>query len=74
MSIIFADGQALTKDVAAARSSLANPLTDADLEDKLCTLCAYGGSQVNAAALLTALWGLENSADVGSMLALARPA
>ena len=74
VSIAFADGHALTKDIAAARSSLANPLTDQDLSKKLIELARFGGSNVSPQPLLNTLWALELSANVASVVKLATPA
>lgn len=49
------DGRRLSHGVAAARGSLAVPLSDAELERKLRDLCAWGGSGCDAARLIEAL-------------------
>jgi 2-methylcitrate dehydratase PrpD len=58
--------------VAAARGSLEVPLTDAELERKLADLAAWGGSGCDAAALAAALWSLDERADAGAVMRLAR--
>ena len=55
------------------RGSLAQPLSDADLERKLVTLAAWGGSGVDAAPLAFALWALQSRPDAGSLMRLACP-
>ena len=65
------DGSQRSRRIAAARGSLALPLTDAELEHKLVTLCEWGGSGCDARALAQALWSLDESADAGSVIALA---
>ena len=71
--VIFADGAAVESRIATARGSLANPLTDAELEAKLRTLCEYGQSGVDANRLIAAVWVLEHSLDAGEIMALATP-
>lgn len=69
--ILFADGFALESTVDAALGGLGNPLTDAQLEAKLRTLCDYGQSGVNADRLIDAAWALEQSRDAGSIMQFA---
>ena len=64
---------AVESRIATARGSLANPLTDAELEAKLRTLCEYGQSGVDANRLIAAVWVLEHSLDAGEIMALATP-
>lgn len=71
LRITFTDGTSLATDVAAARGSLGNPLTDAELDTKLRTLCDYGRSGIDADRLIGALWALEQSTDAGSVMRLA---
>ena len=68
--VTFADGAAVESRIDAARGSLATPLTDAELEAKLRTLCVYGQSGVDASRLIAAVWALEHSGDVGEIMAL----
>lgn len=53
------------------RGSLARPLSDDDLEDKLRELCRYGGSRCAPRPLIDAVWNLEDASDVGRIMALA---
>lgn len=65
------DGRRLARHVQAARGSLASPLADADIEQKLRTLCAWGGSGCAPEPLIDALWTLDQRDDAGSLMALA---
>jgi 2-methylcitrate dehydratase PrpD len=65
------DGATVSRRIADARGSLGAPLTDADLEAKLSTLCQWGGSGCNPAPLVDAVWSLDDSADAGSLMPLA---
>ncbi len=65
------DGRRLSRHVAAARGSLAAPLDDAALEDKLRSLAAWGGSGCAPQPLIDALWALDRRADAGSLMPLA---
>ncbi len=66
------DGSQRSLRIDQARGSLAQPLSDAELEDKLRALCAWGGSGCAPQPLIEALWALEASADAGALMPLAR--
>lgn len=57
--------------VDLANGCLARPLSDQALEEKLRILCAYGRSGCAPAPLIDALWSLDESTDVSSLLRLA---
>jgi 2-methylcitrate dehydratase PrpD len=65
------DGANVSRTVAVAQGSLGAPLSDAELERKLRTLCAWGGSGCDPEPLLQALWSLDASTDAGQVAALA---
>jgi 2-methylcitrate dehydratase PrpD len=71
--VTFDGGAVFESRIDAARGSLANALTDAELETKLRTLCAYGQSGVDAERLIGALWALEPMDDVGGIMQFAVP-
>lgn len=71
--VTFTDGASTESRIEAARGGLANPLTDAELEAKLHTLCGYGQSGVDAKRLIAAVWALEHSGDAGEIMSLAVP-
>jgi 2-methylcitrate dehydratase PrpD len=64
-------GRMLSRHIDAARGSLAVPLRDAELEDKLRNLAAWGGSGCAPQPLIDALWALEDCADAASLMPLA---
>lgn len=65
------EGGTLSRHIDAARGSLAVPLRDSDLEDKLKSLAAWGGSGCAPQPLIDALWALDRCADAGSLMPLA---
>lgn len=72
VSIVLRTGERLTRHVRAARGSLAMPLTDDELEEKLKELTRHGGAGISPQPLLAALWDIENEADVAALMQLAR--
>ncbi|WP_133647102.1 MmgE/PrpD family protein [Paraburkholderia flava] len=66
-------GRTLACKVDAARGSLAAPLTDHELEAKLATLAAYGGSTVDPQPLLASLWSLDAADDASTPMRAAQP-
>jgi len=64
-------GEPLSHRVVVARGSLGAPLSDSDIENKLKNLGNYGAPQVDAGALIDAIWTLDNSDAAGSLMALA---
>jgi hypothetical protein len=66
--VSYADGTTLQTRIAAARGSLGNPMSDAEIEAKLRSLCEYGQSGVQAQRLIEAVWRLESSTDAGALM------
>ncbi len=64
-------GRSMQHHVAAAKGSLAAPLTDADLAKKMHTLAVWSQSGCAPAPLLDALWTLDHCADAGAIMPLA---
>jgi 2-methylcitrate dehydratase PrpD len=64
-------GREIARRVDMARGSLQAPLSDQDLERKLDTLCAWGGSGCDAGRLAQAVWALDDAQDAGAVMALA---
>ncbi len=73
LCVVFADGTEIESRIEAARGSLGNPMTDAELETKLHTLCKFGKSGVDANQLITSVWSLQRSRDAGEIMARATP-
>ncbi len=69
--LLLRRGGEVSHHVPHARGSLARPLSDAELDQKLRDLCAWGRSGCDAAPLLVALWRIDEQDDAGSIMALA---
>jgi 2-methylcitrate dehydratase PrpD len=67
------DGTKHSLATSAARGSPSNPMRDAEIEDKLRTIAAAWCPGHDVAPLIEAVWALEKSADVSSLLALTVP-
>ena len=72
--IRYRDGSCLTETTAFARGSLARPLTDAELEQKLGELCRSSGCGIAVQPLIDALWRMDAAPDASAVMALASPA
>jgi len=55
--------------VLHARGSIAQPLSDADIEAKVRDLAAMGGSGCDAARVIEAVWTLDDAANVSALMA-----
>jgi 2-methylcitrate dehydratase PrpD len=73
VDITTADGRTHKPTQSAARGSDVNPMSDADLEDKLRKVAAGWEPRHNVAPLIDAIWALDNSADVSALALLAIP-
>ena len=67
------DGQTFSITIPAARGSLANPLTDREIEDKVRTLAAGWNADHDVQPLIDAVWALDRSDDAGTLLRLTVP-
>ena len=67
----LADGSSKTVTVEAARGSPANPLTDAELEEKLKMLAARAGFSKPVQPLIDTIWRLDEAKDAGAVSRLA---
>jgi 2-methylcitrate dehydratase PrpD len=70
--LFFASRDTETRTVDASLGSLAAPLSDAFLENKLRDLAGFGGSGCAPQPLIDALWSLEKAVDVSAVMQLAR--
>jgi 2-methylcitrate dehydratase PrpD len=73
VDITTADGITHKLAQPAARGSDVNPLSDADLEEKLRTAAAGWDPRHDIAPLISAIWSLDQSADVSGLASLAVP-
>lgn len=71
MTVRMQDGTAHTVDIAAASGSLDNPMTDADIEQKLATLTERAGFTREIGPLIEGVWGLDTAPDAGAVSRLA---
>jgi 2-methylcitrate dehydratase PrpD len=73
VEITTADGKVHRLSQAAARGSDVNPLSDADLEQKLRTVAAAWDPGYDTKPLISAIWALDESTDVSKLASLAVP-
>ena len=62
------NGKTLEVAIDIARGARGKPLSDQDIEHKVRTLCAYGGSGCDPEPLIEAVWSIERLADVGIVM------
>ncbi|HEY1703283.1 MAG TPA: MmgE/PrpD family protein [Trebonia sp.] len=74
LTATLADGSTVIRQVDDPRGSLANPLSDKDLEGKFTMLASPVLSAGGAERLATAIWSTDALDDVGELLSLAAPA
>ncbi|MCW5684907.1 MAG: MmgE/PrpD family protein [Pseudolabrys sp.] len=67
-------GEEFGETVVAARGSLSDPLSDADLEAKLRAGLRQSGSPWDGECIIAAVWRLDELADMSSLLRHPRPA
>ncbi len=68
--IRFQNGEMLEESVDVARGALERPLTDVELESKLCDLSEYGGSTCDTRRVIDAIWHIDEMADVSALMRL----
>jgi 2-methylcitrate dehydratase PrpD len=73
VEITTPDGRIHKLSQSAARGSDANPMSDADLEDKLRKVAAGREPRHDVAPLIDAIWALDGSKDVSALASLAVP-
>jgi 2-methylcitrate dehydratase PrpD len=66
--IHLASGETLSETVMAARGSLADPLSDLDIEAKLRECARLGGTGWNVDAIIEDVWHLDALADLSSLM------
>jgi 2-methylcitrate dehydratase PrpD len=72
VSIVLRSGECFSHRVHAARGSLAAPLANVELADKLRQLTAYGCSGIDTQALIDRLWKFDTEPDAAALMRLAR--
>jgi 2-methylcitrate dehydratase PrpD len=73
MDLVASDGTTYTVATEAARGSPANPMTDTDIEDKLRVEAESWQKGHDIQPLIDAVWALDRSVDVSTLLRLAVP-
>jgi len=71
--IHLAGGRVIAERIEHARGGEVNPMSDADLEQKLRDLIAFGASGVEAQPLIEAVWKIDQLRDAREVMALAVP-
>ena len=71
MRVRTAQGQSHEIEIAAARGGPLNPLSDAELEEKLAELAAYRGFPRDVGAIADAVWSLDSAEDAAEIMKLA---
>jgi 2-methylcitrate dehydratase PrpD len=67
------DGTSEEVRVTAAKASLANPLSDAEIETKACELAVIGCPTCDIVGLIEDVWALDRAKDAGALAANLRP-
>jgi 2-methylcitrate dehydratase PrpD len=73
MEIVTKDGRKHTLSTKAARGSSANPLKDAEIEDKLRDEARSWNARTDIQPLIDAVWALDKSEDVSKLAAMTVP-
>jgi 2-methylcitrate dehydratase PrpD len=73
VEITTADGETFSLSQPLARGSVANPMTDKDLEDKLRGAAEHWNPRHDIAPLIAAIWELDTCEDVSKLAALTVP-
>jgi 2-methylcitrate dehydratase PrpD len=71
VSLRTASGEMRSAHIAHARGSIARPLSDRELEDKLRELAAYGAPGVDAGRLIDAVWALDKTDNAAAVMKIA---
>jgi 2-methylcitrate dehydratase PrpD len=73
VTVLTKGGQSFTAHVEHARGSLERPLTDIEIDRKARQLADLGGTDVDIAPLIDAVWGMDANGDVGQIMKLTVP-
>jgi len=72
VDIQLLSGEKLGETVMAARGSLVDPLSDADIEAKLRAGLRLGGADWDGEAVIDAVWRLDTLADISLLMSMPR--
>jgi 2-methylcitrate dehydratase PrpD len=73
VTVLTKGGQSLAAHVKHARGSLERPLSDVEIERKARQLALLGGTNVDIAPLIDAVWAIDVSDDAGQIMKLTVP-
>lgn len=73
VEVTTSDGKVFKLEQPAARGSDANPLSDSDLEQKLRAVASLWSPRYDVAPLIDAIWNVEASTDVSTLVSLTVP-
>jgi 2-methylcitrate dehydratase PrpD len=68
VSVRLASGEMLNETVMAARGSLADPLSDLDIETKLRDSLRFSGTAWDADAVISDVWRLDELTDISTLM------
>ena len=68
VTVGLASGETLEEIVMAAKGSLAEPLTDRDIETKLRDGARLGGTDWDTERVIDAVWNLDKLTDVSDLM------
>ena len=74
VSVTTAAGARHDVEITHARGSLAAPMTDGEIADKARALARHGCPSCDIAGVIAAVWALDRSDDVATLMAMLRPA
>jgi len=72
VTVRTASGKIFRETVMSARGSLADPLSDADIENKLCECIHTDGNSCDPDNLIESVWRLEQLPDVAGLMKASR--
>jgi 2-methylcitrate dehydratase PrpD len=73
VNVLTKGGQSFAAHVKHARGSLERPLSDIEIERKARQLAVLGGTNVDIAPLISAVWAMDVNDDAGQIMKLAVP-
>jgi hypothetical protein len=73
VTVHFADGTEYSEHVRHGRGTPGRPMSDAELDNKVRELAAYGAPFVDAAGLIAAVRSIEDEADPIRLMRLTVP-
>lgn len=72
VTVCTVGGDVVSEEVVHARGSLELPMSDAEIENKVRNLAAWGAKHCDVDRMIEAIWNLDGAADVGMLMDLVR--